>query len=103
MLVPIPTVPNSSSPPLRNASGSSEWVPQGFYSLFIHLPISIPSSSTFPNKETVADELDSGRHVVFGEVVSGMDVMKSVEKVGRKEDGKVSDSKKVTVKDCGPV
>ena len=66
-------------------------------------PISIPSSSTFPNKETVADELDSGRHVVFGEVVSGMDVMKSVEKVGRKEDGKVSDSKKVTVKDCGPV
>lgn len=42
----------------------------------------------------------SNKHVVFGEVVSGMEVIKAVEKVGSK-DGKVS--KKAVVEDCGIV
>ena len=45
---------------------------------------------------------DSGKHVVFGEVVSGMDVVKAAEKVGSK-DGKVSSDKRVVVIKCGTV
>lgn len=41
-----------------------------------------------------------GKHVVFGEVVEGMDVIKAMEKVGHR-DGKVS--KKVVVEKCGVV
>ncbi|KAK1927788.1 peptidyl-prolyl cis-trans isomerase C, mitochondrial precursor (PPI-III) [Papiliotrema laurentii] len=43
-----------------------------------------------------------GKHVVFGEVVSGMDVVKAAEKVGSK-DGKVSSDKRVVVIKCGTV
>merc|ERR1711964_567428 len=39
-----------------------------------------------------------GKHVVFGKVIKGMDVVKSIEAVGSQE-GKTS--KKVVVKDCG--
>lgn len=44
----------------------------------------------------------SGKHVVFGEVVSGMEVVKASEKVGSK-DGKVSSDKRVVVIKCGTV
>lgn len=39
-----------------------------------------------------------GKHVVFGEVSEGMDVVKAVEKVGS---GSGKTSKKVTIVDCG--
>merc|ERR1711923_659503 len=39
-----------------------------------------------------------GKHVVFGSVKSGMDVIKKIEKVGS-QSGKTS--KKVLIKDCG--
>ena len=44
----------------------------------------------------------SGKHVVFGEVVEGMDVIKAVEKVGSK-DGKVASDKKSVIMKCGTV
>jgi peptidylprolyl isomerase len=40
-----------------------------------------------------------GKHVVFGQVVEGMDVVKNVEKVGSSPTGKTS--QKVVVKDSG--
>ncbi|CAD6575222.1 MAG: Peptidyl-prolyl cis-trans isomerase [Tremellales sp. Tagirdzhanova-0007] len=43
-----------------------------------------------------------GKHVVFGEVVEGMDAVKAIEKVGSK-DGKVPSDKKVVVTKCGTV
>jgi peptidylprolyl isomerase len=39
---------------------------------------------------------------VFGEVVSGLDVVKAVEKTGSR-DGKVPSDKKAVVKACGTV
>ncbi|KAK4686688.1 hypothetical protein P7C73_g3434, partial [Tremellales sp. Uapishka_1] len=43
-----------------------------------------------------------GKHVVFGEVVNGMDVVKAIEAVGSRE-GKVSSSKKAVIQRCGTV
>merc|ERR1712188_356691 len=39
-----------------------------------------------------------GKHVVFGKVLTGMDVVKAVEEVGSQSG---STSKKVEIKDCG--
>ena len=47
---------------------------------------------------TVKTSWLDGKHVVFGSVVDGMDVVKSMEAVGS-NDGKTS--KKVTIADCG--
>lgn len=44
------------------------------------------------------DWLD-GKHVVFGKVVDGMDVVRDIEAVGSKGSGKTS--KIVEIKDCG--
>lgn len=44
----------------------------------------------------------SGKHVVFGEVVEGMEIVKQLEKLGSRE-GRVSTSRKSVVKDCGIV
>jgi cyclophilin family peptidyl-prolyl cis-trans isomerase len=47
-------------------------------------------------------ELDilDGKHVVFGAVVDGMDVVRAIEKVGS-ESGKTR--KKVVIADCGQI
>jgi peptidylprolyl isomerase len=47
----------------------------------------------------VTDWLD-GKHVVFGEVVAGMDVVKAVEKLGSRSG---TPSKKIVIADCGTV
>lgn len=47
---------------------------------------------------TVATPWLDGKHVVFGEVVEGMDIVKALEKLGR-ENGKPK--AEVTVHDCG--
>jgi peptidylprolyl isomerase len=47
----------------------------------------------------VTDWLD-GKHVVFGEVVAGMDVVKAVEKLGSRSG---TTSKKIVIADCGTV
>ncbi|NIO09452.1 MAG: peptidylprolyl isomerase, partial [Deltaproteobacteria bacterium] len=47
---------------------------------------------------TVTTSFLDGKHCVFGQVVEGMDVVKSVEKVGS-ESGRTS--QKVVIKDCG--
>jgi peptidylprolyl isomerase len=47
----------------------------------------------------VTDWLD-GKHVVFGEVVAGMDVVKAVEKLGSRSG---ATSKKIVIADCGTV
>ena len=49
---------------------------------------------------TVKTQWLDGKHVVFGSVVDGMDVVKAVEGVGSR-DGKTS--KKVVVADCGQI
>ena len=41
----------------------------------------------------------NGKHVVFGKIVEGLDVMKKMEAVGTKPAGKTS--KKVVIADCG--
>jgi cyclophilin family peptidyl-prolyl cis-trans isomerase len=46
--------------------------------------------------------ISSGKHVVFGEVVEGMDIVKQLEKLGSRE-GRVSTSRKSLIKDCGVV
>jgi peptidylprolyl isomerase len=43
----------------------------------------------------------NNRHVVFGQVVKGMDVVKEIEKIGAVGDG--PPTKKVTITDCGEV
>lgn len=52
------------------------------------------------DSETSDADSYSGKHVVFGEVVSGMEVIKAVEKLGTR-DGKVLGDKKIIVKSCG--
>ncbi|MCX4456155.1 peptidylprolyl isomerase [Streptomyces sp. NBC_01340] len=47
----------------------------------------------------VTDWLD-GKHVVFGEVVEGMDVVRAVEKLGSRSG---STAKKIVIADCGTV
>ena len=42
----------------------------------------------------------NGRHVVFGEVVKGMEILKLIESVGS---GSGATSKDVLIKDCGEV
>jgi cyclophilin family peptidyl-prolyl cis-trans isomerase len=39
------------------------------------------------------------KHVVFGKVIEGMEVVRKMEKVGSKPEGKTK--KKVVIKDCG--
>lgn len=48
---------------------------------------------------TIKTDWLDGKHVVFGKVVEGMDVVKLVESVGSKGSGKTS--KDVMIKDCG--
>jgi cyclophilin family peptidyl-prolyl cis-trans isomerase len=45
---------------------------------------------------------NSGKHVVFGEIAEGMDIVKQLEKLGSRE-GRVSTSRKSLVRDCGIV
>jgi cyclophilin family peptidyl-prolyl cis-trans isomerase len=45
----------------------------------------------------------SGKHVVFGEIVSGLDVVKTVEQLGNKEGKIPSKDKLAVIKDCGAV
>ena len=49
---------------------------------------------------TVVTSWLDGKHVVFGEVTEGMDVVKAIEKLGS-QSGKTS--KKVEIADCGVV
>jgi cyclophilin family peptidyl-prolyl cis-trans isomerase len=51
-----------------------------------------------PNVISFSGSIVDGKHVVFGQVVEGMDVVRSIEKVGS-ESGKTK--KKVVVADCG--
>ena len=48
---------------------------------------------------TAKTEWLNGKHVVFGNVVKGDDVLTEIEKVGTKPSGKTT--KKVVIKDCG--
>ena len=48
---------------------------------------------------TVKTNWLDGKHVVFGSVVEGMDVVRRVEAVGSKPSGKTS--KDVAINDCG--
>jgi peptidylprolyl isomerase len=47
---------------------------------------------------TVKTEWLDGKHVVFGQVVEGLDVVKAIEKVGS---GSGKTSKPVAIADCG--
>jgi cyclophilin family peptidyl-prolyl cis-trans isomerase len=46
--------------------------------------------------------INRGKHVVFGEIVEGMEIIKQLEKLGSRE-GRVSTSRKSLVRDCGIV
>lgn len=46
--------------------------------------------------------INSGKHVVSGEIVEGMDIVKQLEKLGSRE-GRVSTSRKSLIRDCGLV
>ena len=50
---------------------------------------------------TVVTSWLDGKHVVFGKVTKGLDVVKAVEAVGSSPSGKTS--KKVVIEDCGEV
>ena len=50
---------------------------------------------------TVVTSWLDGKHVVFGKVTKGMDVVRAVEAVGSSPSGKTS--KKVVIEDCGEV
>ena len=58
------------------------------------------NGSQFFIRTVVTSWLD-GKHVVFGKVTKGMDVVKAVEAVGSSPSGKTS--KKVVIEDCGEV
>lgn len=47
---------------------------------------------------TVKTSWLDGKHVVFGQVVDGLDIVKNIEKVGSQSG---STSKKVTIENCG--
>lgn len=87
MLAPTPTVPSSSSAqPLHH--GECQIV-NGRESFVFLTPFSHPSLSL--------SRLD-GKHVVFGQVVEGLDVIKKVEAYGSSS-GKTS--AKIIIADCG--
>ena len=48
---------------------------------------------------TIKTDWLDGKHVVFGSVTEGMDVVRSIEAVGSKPSGKTS--KDVVIRDCG--
>lgn len=64
--------------------------------------VSAPAGRQGLGNKKSADTGPSGKHVVFGEVIEGLDVVKQIEKVGSR-DGKVSSSRKAIIKDCGVV
>lgn len=65
-----------------------------------HLIVAVSTGTQFFICTTKTDFLD-GRHVVFGSVTDGMDVIDKMEAVGSSPSG--TTSKDVTIEDCGEV